>query len=271
MRFFDREARATAVWLPIVAGPAIALIVFLAGYWIDPLGLKETKGIAAFFFSVIVLMIGQWLVTVTEVQKTACYSDRLYDAIKNYLHVTAVGSPEEALRYIQGRLPILREVQNTRLNIPEEAERADEKLYESSAFEGLLSQIPMYCKKDLMWKDLGDAQALPLFRRLHSQCASSTKTSRYKFRLLSHAEPQINFILLEYRDGAKEVLFNWDFRSAGQDPTVLISRDSHIVEMFAVQFTMLWRRAAEDHDSQATRSTSMKYAGELSDVRPPQA
>lgn len=66
----------------------------------------------------------------------------------------------------------------------------------------------------------------------------------------------MNFILLEYRDGAKEVLFNWDFRSAGQDPTVLISRDRQIVEMFAIHYTMLWRRATEDHDNQLIKSTS---------------
>ena len=260
MRFFDREGRAVAVWLPIVAGPAIALIAFVVGYWIDPLSLKETKAIAAFFFSVLVLMIGQWLVTVTEIQKTASYSDRLYDAIKNYLHVTTVGSPEEALRYVQGRLPILREVQNTRLNTPEEEERSDEKLYASGAFEALLDDIPVYCRKDLIWKDLGDAKALPIFRQLHGRCGplASERVPRYKFKLLSHAEPQINFILLEYKDGAKEVLFNWDFRGVGQDPTVLISRDRHIVEMFAIQFTLLWRRGSTDHDSHATRSTSMK-------------
>lgn len=260
MKFFDREGRSVAVWLPIVAGPAIALIAFVVGYWIDPLSLKETKAIAAFFFSVLVLMIGQWLVTVTEIQKTAIYSDRLYDAIKNYLHVTTVGSPEEALRYIQSRLPILREVQNTRLNTQEELERSNEKLYESGTFEGLLGEIPVYCKKDLIWKDIGDSQALPVFRQLRSQCAGlqSSRIVRYKYKLLSHVEPQINFILLEYRDGQKEVLFNWDFRGSGQDPTVLISRDRHIVEMFSIQFTLLWRRGAEDHDSQATKSTSMK-------------
>lgn len=260
MGFFDRDSRAVDVWLPIVAGPSIALIAFVVGYWIDPLSLKEAKGVAAFFFSVLVLMIGQWLVTVTEIQKTAVYSDRLYDAIKNYLHVTTVGSPEEALRYILGRLPVLREVQNTRLNIAEEAERSNEKLYESSVFEGLLAEIPLHCKKDLIWKDLGDSGALAVFRQLYGQCVGipPTKKSRYKYKLLSHIEPQINFILLEYRNGEKEVLFNWDFRSAGQDPTVLISRDQHIVEMFTIQFNMLWRRATDDHDNQATKSTSIK-------------
>lgn len=256
MKFFDPSGRTLSVWIPVVGGPVVALTVFVIGYWIDPLGLNEAKGVAAFFLSMITLMIGQWLVTVTEIQKTAVYSDRLYDAIKNYLHVTRVGSPEEALRYICQRLPALREVQNTRLNVPEEVERSNEKLYESDAFENLLKEIPWYCKRDLIWKDIGDQQALPLFRKLHQESAVGGKISKYKCKVLSHIEPQMNFILLEYRDGEKEVLFNWDFRSAGQDPTVLISRDRHIVEMFTIHYTMLWRRATEDHDNQLTRSTS---------------
>lgn len=260
MKFFDREGRAVTVWLPVVGGPLAALVTFLVGYWLDPMSLKEMKGISAFFFSVLVLMIGQWLVTILEIQKTAAYSDRLYDAIKNYLHVTPVGSPEEALRYVHGRLAALREVQNTRLNTAEEQERSEEKLYESGTFEKLLNEIPVHCKKDLIWKDLGDSRALPVFRQLRTQCASQQpgKASRYKYKLLSHLEPQINFILLEYQGGEKEVLFNWDFRGNGQDPTVLISRDRHIVEMFSIQFTLLWRRGVDDHDNQATKSTSMK-------------
>lgn len=260
MKFSNREGRTVAVWLPIVGGPVVALIAFFVGYWLDPMNLKEMKGLSAFFFSVLVLMIGQWLVTIQEIQKTAIYSDRLYDAIKNYLHVTPVGSPEEALRYVHGRLPVLREVQNTRLNTAEERERSNEKLYESSAFDGLINEIPLHCRKELIWKDIGDSQALPIFRQLHGESARTAprKNSHYKYKLLSHLEPQINFILLEYLNGEKEVLFNWDFRGTGQDPTVLISRDRHIVEMFSIQFTLLWRYGSDDHDSQATKSTSMK-------------
>jgi hypothetical protein len=255
MKFFDPRGRFLSVWLPVVGGPVVALIVFVVGYWFDPASLP--KGVSAFFFSVLILMIGQWLVTVTEIQKTAVFSDRLYDAVKNYLHVTRAGSPEEALRYICQRLPALREVQNTRLNVPEEVERSNEKLYESDAFESLVKEIPWYCKRDLIWKDIGDQSALPLFRTLHGESTVAGKAPKYKYKVLSHVEPQMNFILLEYRDGEKEVLFNWDFRSAGQDPTVLISRDRHIVEMFTIHYTMLWRRAAEDHDNQLTKSTSM--------------
>lgn len=255
MTFLERGRRFLYFWLPIIGGPIAALIFFAIGYWLDPFSLKEEKGVAAFFVSVLGLLIGQWWATVVEIQKSTTNSEKVYDAIKNYLHVTPVGSPEEAMRYIADRLPALREVQNTRLNIPDEVERSNEKLYESDIFDRLIREIPWYCKQDLIWKDIGDNQALPLFRKLRGEAAGE-KSSKYKYKLLAHVEPQMNFILLEYRDGAKEVLFNWDFRSAGQDPTVLISRDRQIVEMFAIHYTMLWRRAAEDHDNQLIKSTS---------------
>lgn len=251
MKFFEKDKAGVAVWLPIVSGPVTSLVAFFLAYWLDPLSLKQMSAIPAFFLSVIVLMIAQWFVTVQEIQKTAVYSDRLYGAIKNYLHVTPVGSPEEALRYVNSRLPILREVQNTSFNIQDSIERADEKLYLTDVYEDLLTNIAIYCGQQLIWKDIGDASALGRFRKIRKllPLAVKEKPARYKYRTIGHAEPQLNFILLEHVDGSKEVLFNWDFRGLGQDPTVLISRDNHIVEMFTIHYRLLWSKGAEDHDS----------------------
>jgi hypothetical protein len=54
---------------------------------------------------------------------------------------------------------------------------------------------------------------------------------------------------LEYSDGSREVLFNWDFRGLGQDPIVLLSSDDKIIEMFNIHFNNLWRRASVDQDA----------------------
>lgn len=260
MAFFDRDNAFVDVWLPIIGGPILSFVAFIAMWRFDPMSLSQMSGIPAFFLSMVVLMISQWFVTVRQMQKTAENSDKLHDAIKNYLHVTPVGSPEEALRYIQGRLPAIREVMNTSFNIEEESERSDEKLYQTHVYDDLSKEIAAHCSSRLIWKDIGDSLALNRFRKTKEQCIDATKGKplKYKYRVISHNEPQINFILLEYTEGSKEVLFNWDFRGFGQDPTVLISRDNHIVEMFTIQFNLLWRRASEDHDNQATRSTSEK-------------
>jgi hypothetical protein len=260
MIFFDKKNATVDIWLPIIGGPILGLGSFVGAWMFDPEAMKEMSGIPAFLFSMIVLMISQWFVTVRQMQKTAENSDKLHDAIKNYLHVTPVGSPEEALRYIEGRLPAIREVMNTSFNIEEESERSDEKLYQTQVYDNLSKSIAVHCSNRLIWKDIGDTLALNRFRKTKEKCVETGKGKqlKYKYRVISHNEPQINFILLEYSEGSKEVLFNWDFRGLGQDPTVLISRDNHMVEMFTIQFNLLWRRASEDHDNQATRSTSEK-------------
>lgn len=260
MAFFDRKNANVDVWLPILGGPILSFAAFVAMWRLDPMSLSQMSGIPAFFLSMIVLMISQWFVTVRQMQLTAQNSDKLHDAIKNYLHVTPVGSPEEALRYIEGRLPAIREVMNTSFNFEEESERSDEKLYQTQVYDDLSKEIAVHCSNRMIWKDIGDSSALSRFRNIKEQCVNGEKGKqlKYKYRVISHNEPQINFILLEYSEGSKEVLFNWDFRGMGQDPIVLISRDNHIVEMFTIQFNLLWRRASEDHDSQATKSTSEK-------------
>ncbi len=260
MQFMQKDRGGVSIWLPIAGGPIMSLLAFFGGYWLDPLSLKQLSAIPAFFLSVIVLMIGQWLVTIVEIQKTAVNSDRLYGAIKDYLHVTSLGSPEEALRYVNSRMPILREVKNTSFNIQASIERSDEKLYVTQVYEELQQNIALYCQQNLIWKDLGDATALNRFRHVAISLPNlkNSIAPKYKYKTITHSEPQLNFILLEHVDGIKEVLFNWDFRGLGQDPTVLISRDNHIVEMYTKQFNLLWQYASEDHDNQATRSTHEK-------------
>ena len=52
------------------------------------------------------------------------------------------------------------------------------------------------------------------------------------------------------------VLKKFYLRDIPQDPVVLLSRDTEILNMFAAQCKGLWRVAVEDYDSRATKSTS---------------
>lgn len=246
-----------------LAGPVLALIAFIVTYFIDPLQFGEQQplsAVPAFLLSIIILIINQNISTNKEMQKASIYSDRIYEAIKDYMHVTPLGSPEKAIQYINSRLPALREAKNTTFNIEGEIERADEKFYDTEQYSEASHQIATYSNKGLIWKDLGDKFALDRLRLINKLASdiSKNKKNNYKYRLISHSEPQMNFIILEYRDGSREVLFNWDFRGLGQDPTVLISRDRQIIEMFSIHYELLWRRASPDHDSIAVKSTSEK-------------
>ena len=250
-------------WLRLVAGPILALVGFLVAYYLDPLNFGSARplsAVPALGLAVVILLIDQNMRMSDELRRTRTCSDRVYEAVKDYLHVTRIGSPERAIAYIHGRIPSLREVNNTSFNLDDEQERALEKFYETRTYEEFYARVATYSARGLIWKDIGDRHAVDRFRSLQAMALRSSKASRssYKFRLIVHAEPQINFIILEYIDGAREVLFNWDFRGMGQDPIVLLSRDQHILEMFCTHFNHIWRRAAVDHDSQQTRSVSEK-------------
>lgn len=246
---------------PLVIGPALSLIAFVVSYYLNPLnfgGQQPVAAIPAFLLSVIVLIISHNLATYGEVKRVSADSDRIYEAVKDYLHVTKVGSPSQAWQYVMSRLPALQEVRNTSFNLKDEVERSKEQLYESPSYLEAWRTISQWTDRGLRWKDVGDELALSRFQKIESAGSAARNSGRYEFRLLSHQEPQMNFILLNYPDGSTEVLFNWDFRNIGQDPVVLLSRDRDIVSMFAVQFEYLWRAGTRHHDTIATRSTSKK-------------
>lgn len=256
-----KDANRSTRLLLFFVGPVLSLIAFVVTFYLDPLRFGSQEPLAAlpaFLLSVLILIINHQFTTTNEMQKNSEVSDKIIDAIKDYMHVTSLGSPRKAQEYINGRLPSLREVQNTSFNLEFESERANEKYYNTETFEALGRLINHHCRKSLIWKDIGDQYSVTRFRTLDQSITKSARGGQhsYSYRVIQHREPQINFVLLEYADGSREVLFNWDFRGTGQDPTVLLSREQQIVRMFAEQFAHLWRGASVDHDSETTKSVS---------------
>lgn len=249
------------LWAVLLTGPILAVLVFVMTYFFDPLNLGEQTTLAAlpaFLFSVVILLIIQSVTTYQEVDRLAAESDRLHEAVQSVLHVTKVGTPKTAWEYIMSRLPAVERVVNTSLNIPEEYDRISESLYEHDSYLRSPPEIADAVRRGLRWKDIGDPAALPRLRAVAASAAHGKHADRYEYRVIVHDEPQVTFTILTFSDGSREVLFNWDMRAAGQEPTVLLARDHDIVNMFAVQFDHLWRIAATDHDKMATRSTSKK-------------
>lgn len=246
----------------LLFGSLLAVIVFVVTYLINPLKLGEhfpVAAIPAFLLSVIVLIINHMIAIYREVQKVSVDSNRIHEAVRNYLHVTKIGTPKKAWEYIIHRLPVLEYVQNTSFNFREDqVEQSNERLYDASTYHQSLSKIARQIEQGLVWKDIGDSTAMERFQRLNSQINGNKCLGRYEFKFIGRAEPQINFILLTYKDGTTEVLFNWDFRDIPQDPVVLLSRDHEIFNMFAVQHKGLSQAAVHNYDSIATRSTPKK-------------
>jgi hypothetical protein len=243
----------------LVIGPILSLIVFVLAYFLDPLNYNAQSSLAAipaFMLSVIILIINHIIAIFREVEKVSTDSERIYEAVKNYLHVTKIGTPKKAWEYIIHRLPVLDYVQNTSFNFKDENDHSSERLYNDDTYQQSVTKIAHQVEQGLSWKDIGDSAAIDRFRKIMSCIVKSKNRGRYIFKLIGQAEPQIGFALLTYKDGTTEVLFNWDFRDIPQDPVVLLSRDREIFNMFAAQFKGLWRVAVEDYDSKATKSTS---------------
>lgn len=224
----------------------------------DPLNYSSNSSLAAipaFLLSIIILIIGQIIAIHNEVAHVSVDSERIYETVRNYLNVTKLGTPQSAWKYIIDRLSVLEYVQNTSFNFKDECELTDERLYGADIYQQSYSQIARYIKKGLNWKDIGDSSAIKRFRKLNEFVSDNAK-GHYSYKLIKQSEPQIGFILLTYKDGTKEVLFNWDFRDIPQDPVVLLSRDEEIFNMFAAQYRGLLRVSINDYDSIAIKSTS---------------
>ena len=242
----------------LIFNSILTIVTFVITYYIDPLKYTSQSSLAAipaFLLSIIVLIIGQNITTHNEVEKVSEDSERICETVKNYLHVTKMGTPKYAWEYIINRLPVLEYVQNTSFNFEDEEAQTNERLYDGTSYQQSLGMIAKYINQGLTWKDLGDKSAIERFRKI-CDLVSEKHKGYYQYKLITQSEPQIGFVLLTYKDGTTEVLFNWDFRDIPQDPVVLLSRDPEILNMFAAQYKGLWRVAVEDYDSKATKSTS---------------
>lgn len=245
-------ARPTYPWIALIAGPVAAITSFIAAYFIDPLNFSHHDPLAAipaFLLATVILMIGQNVAAYRELERASGRSEEIHNAIENSLQVTKIGSPEQGMRFVKARLPILREARNTSFNVSDYKDRANDMFYDTDVYRGLSDAVAKWSAKGVRWKDIGDEFAVDRLRHINVTSLSTSKASAYHYKLLKEQEPQLNFVVLGYQDGTSEVLFNWDFRSLSQDPVVLASRDSDVVNMFTVQFERLWMRASLDHEA----------------------
>lgn len=252
----------------------LSIVSFVLITLFDPVKISETQSLSsipAFFVSLIILLIGNTINNVLETHRSNDNYEKIYDeveehhkaisdTVKNHMDVIPIGSPQVALSYIFDNMQDINDIGNTSFTLEDEVDVVDIQLYNTNVYNQISSEIANFVNNGGFWRDIGDEYAKKRFNFFEKNINTQypQKVSNYKYKLILQTPSQINFIILNYKDGKKEVLFNWDFKSAGQNPIVLLSRDSHIVSMFSSHFEYLWRFASIDHDSVATKSTSVQ-------------
>ena len=236
--------------LTIFAGPVISFIsfIFLSYYSPYPIGSSESivfSLVVSIFFLVISHMYFMWHQYNNHVEQT----EKIENIIKNSIHITPVGSVTKAFEYINSRLPSIIEVQNTSFTTPSSKDNANDKFYKTDIFDKGHKDIPKYAAKGLIWKDIGDNKdAVKQMEERFNTANSINKNHKYSFKKFKNKIPKMNFILIKYRNNDEEILFNWDLRSKNGDPTVYVSRDKEIINMFSIHYYDLWEFADIPHD-----------------------
>lgn len=234
----------------IFSGPILAFIsfIFLSYYSLYPIGSSESivfsLGVSIFVL-VISHMCFMWLQYNNHVKQT----EKIEYIIKNSIHITPVGSVTEAFEYIDSRLDSLIEVRNTSFTTPSSKDNANDKLYKTDTFDKIHKNIPTYASRGLLWKDIGDNKDAinKMEERLYTS-NSYNKNHKYSFKKLKNKIPKMNFIIIKYKNNDEEILFNWDLRSKNGDPTVYVSRDKEVINMFSIHYYDLWEFADISHD-----------------------
>lgn len=83
-------------WFNLLIGPVLAIIAFMVTYFLlnrYSTTTIPTNAIPALSLSILIMVIAQSIKTTNEIEKTSAYSDKVYEAVKNYLHVIRLGSP----------------------------------------------------------------------------------------------------------------------------------------------------------------------------------
>ncbi len=214
-----------------------ALSIVFGSYdpWWQIVGLADSyRGTFSYALSVFFLLVGHTISSLIREARSlnemrleaADIERRLRNSIPyiNSLHL--LDTSDDAFQYLETVLPLARTAKNTRLTLVKPGTYITEagKSYE----EALKKSI----KAGLQFKDV----ICPLFVESAERLLSKTKGSRglYDCAVLEKVpDVFLNFIVLTYTDGMKEVLLGWAItKSSGFEQRCIRIADNRVAEYF---------------------------------------
>lgn len=236
-------------WIAIIG--VIFGIVSIISSFIPPL---TDYTLAAFLLSIFTLFHDQYSKTQESLESTKDHSSQMSRDVKNHLRVIRLEKPAKTFNdYVIQRLDIIESVRNTSFNKSDNHHEADENFNDSKEVLNAPSIIRRNIDKGLKWYDIGDDIAKNRFKSWHECCDKVTQSPSncgyYKSVIVNNRVPYPNFLIITYKDGREEVLFNWDFRLNGIKPDVLVSNEKDLIQFYSAQFELLRDKAVPDSDS----------------------
>ncbi len=206
----------------------------------------------AFLGSIFTFFYDQYTRTMKALDSTDEYSGRMSSDVKDRLHVVRLQEPMDTFKsYVVDRLSVIKSIKNTSFNIYDDHEEADENFNHSPELKKSIPKIAKEIDSGLVWRDIGDKLAKTRFsemRKAVSQKNDNQNVGEYSSKIVNNQVPYPNFLIITYKDNRKEVLFNWDFRSRGIAPNVLVSSEKELVNFYNAQFELLSKNSVTDTD-----------------------
>lgn len=235
-------------WVAII-GIVFGIISIIFSF-IPPL---TDYALTTFLLSIFTLFHDQYTKTQNSLKETVKHSSSMSIDVKNHLRVIRLDKPAKTFdNYVIKRLDVIASIKNTSFNKQDDHYEADENFNETQELLEAPRIISQSIQNGLKWIDIGDDLARPRFKKWHDLfdkvTQSNSKRGYYDSFIVNNQVPYPNFLIITYKDGREEVLFNWDFRLNGTKPNVLVSNEEDLIKFYCSQFELLRKKAVIDSD-----------------------
>lgn len=218
----------------------LALVAYVFGISDDFFGLLSDPThsiLASFFGGILIFLIGDRITAgIREhLLKTAIANSttKAFSGIPQINNVIEYPSSDHAMRYLTSRIPDAAIMLNTKISKEKVEPRSDvgpefHKAIKKAVKSGL-------CIKDIVSEKYHDTAE-------EFKNESDSMTGTYQYSVMQEAPPCfLNFIILEYSTGEKELMFGWATSNyMGTEQKAYMIRDSRVISYFEKYHTALF-------------------------------
>ena len=155
-----------------------------------------------------------------------------------------IGDDQNASKYVLTRLKGAEEISNTFITtLTPERQRA---IFGTDSTELIVSGVIDHLRQGKTWNDIVSSQGLDRVQTISKRIkAEGIERRNYRACVLNGNCPTLNFIILTFANGNKEVYFGWGFHEEMAVGNVFRSKAPEIVQYFDKYFVALRAKSKE--------------------------